>query len=57
MVTEVNRNKQKNERMEMEGEKVRGRKGEKIFELKFFKDFICVNIQTPQNSKDREERT
>lgn len=57
MVTEVNRNKQKMRGMEMEGEKVRGRKGEKIFELNFFKDFIWVNIQTPQNSKDREERT
>lgn len=31
--------------MVMEGETVRGRKGEKILELKFLKDLTCLNIK------------
>ena len=31
----------------MEGEIIRERKEEKILELKFFKDLICLNIKEP----------
>lgn len=53
MVTEL-RNMQG---MVMEGEIIRERKEEKILELKFFKDLLCLNIKEPQNRRAREERT
>lgn len=40
----------------MEGETVRERKEEKILELKFFKDLICLDIKERQNRRGREEK-
>ena len=39
----------------MDSRRVSGRKEEKIWELRFFKDLTYMDVKAPQNRKDRKE--